>query len=684
MPTLSPSQLWQTRGATSARSKSGGLTEEQYREAGYRLNPDGSTTKLSDITPTQTPALQQPMQQQQQQTASLGMSSAPATTTTPAANWWSTPELATQGMATFGQSFPQAAGTDPASLNAIQVKQAQDMLAQIQANFDKQRSATAGYLGGMNMQNSGLGANTLALADNEQSRQQMAAANQLAATLAQANLENNRFNAQYNLDRSGQISNTALGFAQLGANTQNQQADLALRQQQVTNQNSQFYAAQDFSADQADLDRAQQMGMLAAQQMFQGGQSDLQRQHELEVQEIAASNQAAAAALDKQFQMGFLSAQQQFQGGQAQLDRQQQTGMLGMQQSFQGNQAGLDRAQQVELQNAQLNQQLQITMAQLANAAADRSQNGQLETQRLGLQAQQIQAAIEQNKAQNQLTAQGQNNQYALGMADVNLRGQQLGMQQQNQNVQNQLGLLDRSYQGLNLENPMIQQLTQSLGMSQQPQLDRNGRQMPPEIQQQTMSREQFAANQGLPASWINQPYSMGTSQAASIDKLNADYQAYLQQSQPQGMWLPRQQNMEPVQFVNAPSPIFGAGNMGNVDSNVLQLSQAIGNQGNTRQGGGLNLGPAAQSSVLRNLPAGAQEFVKAVKNGTPTNLSAADQKYWMQNVLNTGAVSLEELRRWGETQQVTKNRQTPEQWSDPWMQEQKRKNPEYRDPSFN
>lgn len=576
-----------------------------YERMGMRMGTAG--TSAPPTAPTAPTSATPPPAPVQGQTVAPPATPAPGQPVTPPATpWWADPTQAAKILQTLGDAYPKPASTDPAALQAIQLKQTQDLIAQLNTDAANQRSATQGNLGGLNMTNSGLGMATLAQQDNDLYARQAAAANNLAAIQAQENLAYNQQSNEFNLNRANQIGQYALGIG-----------GLAQRGQEINHQNEQFYADQQFRATQADLDRAQQLGVLAAQQSFAGGQSAAQRQHETEMAQLAAVNQRAAQELDHAFQMGLLGAQQQFQGSQA---TQQQS-------------------HELDMQHAQLSQQLQITLAQLADAAAGRTQQSQQAMAQLSLQAQQIQAAIEQNRAQNTLQAQQQQNQFSLGMGGLQIQGgqlglqqQQLGLQAQNQQVGNQISALGLIQHGLNPESQYAQSLMSNVGMGPPPgSAQSTSRPMP------VMSFDQYATQHGLPSYLVQgAPRVAGSSADIAYRDMHNAYDQYAMQHQPQqtfGMGTPTWSDVA---------------NLGQLNNQTAQIQ----NQQNqqqfldqlmmSRMGSGSTQPNAGNGTVLTN-PLDAysiNNIASSIKNGIVPNYERGELTRLMPLALQSGKVT--------------------------------------------
>lgn len=590
--------------------------------SGYTLLPSGQAVP--------TPVAPAPMSQP------LGMGGAPQ----PAAEtpWFADPDAVLKLMESVNKTTSKKkSDVDSKALQDIQVKQAQQLAARNDAAFDARQSSLAGYLGGLNMNQSGLGMQTLANANDAHFRSQQEGATNLAEVLARNQLDDNRFRASLNRDDVTQNTQLALGLAQLGMDWQQQQAANALAQgrlgldtqlglgnlgiqqgqlglqgQQLANQNQQFFAGQDFASQQAALDRHLQLGVLAAQQQFQGGQNDAARQHETELQQLGAQNQLLAQQAQQAFQQGMLQMQQQFQAQQTQAT-----------QGFQGQQALQAQAHERDMQAAQLSQQLQVTLAQLADAAAGRTLQSQQIMGQLSLQAQQLAAQIEQNRSENALQSQQMGNQFALGMGGLNLQAAQLGQQNQQAMYGNQLQLLGLTRQGLDPNHPLVQGMMGQMGMPVQQQ---------PGGSLQPMTFEQFANQQyQIPLSWHSRPYQMGDPVDRALQQAKAGYGQYMQQfgggqlwGMPQMTW----QDVNQQQQLNNQA-------IGN------QMDFALGmNQLAARYGGG-QMGPAARNETANNLPLVANRVIEAGQTGSiPSGVSRAETKYWLGRLPQMGLMS--------------------------------------------
>lgn len=552
------------------------MTPEELYKRQSTFHPSGSTTPHPPV-PT-TPPLPTAPKSIDEHFQDVLREYLQSKTTTPAATgWWTDPNQFGDVLAKLGMGLPAApGGVDPNNLNQIQATQAQNLIDRMNAQQDKRMNSLAGYLGSVNMNQSGLGIGTLANAENEAYRNRGEVATNLAEVLARNNLDYNKYLGEYGLNRFKDVGDLALGMGQLGVSSQGQQNDLLKLQM-----------SQEFQAGQSALDRAFQMGMLDRQQTFQGGQNELARQHEIEIQKLAATNAQAAQQLD-----------QSFKAGQAEADRQQQTAM----------------------QSAQLNQQLQIVLAQLADAAAGRTQQAMQASAQLQLQAQELMAKIQQNEAQNQLTAQGQQNQFALGMG-------QLQQGAQGQNFGQALSLLQMTREGLNPNNPIAAGLLGRLGMGggggpAQPVL---GGTMPQRLGKQ-MDFTQFARNQGVIPNFYGD-YNM--SDAGRLRSASEAYQQYAGgEGGGQPLWMP-------------------TGGMGGGPPQFIDFSQGgVPRQMGMGGGGSYRPGPATTNSFLSSLPSGGQKVYKAIQSGSLPDMSQQDMYYWLNKLQGQGMITQDQRRQ--------------------------------------
>jgi hypothetical protein len=147
---------------------------------------------------------------------------------------------------------------------------------------------------------------------------------------------------------------------------------------------------QKFQSGEAALDRTQQSRLQELQQKFQGGESALDRAQQTALQQSQQQFQSGESALDRAERGELQRLQQQFQADQSSLDRTQQSRLQELQQKFQGEQAGLDRTQQSTLQQAQIDAQRSLQESQQAfqtvQAQLDRTQQTELTKLQASLQ----------------------------------------------------------------------------------------------------------------------------------------------------------------------------------------------------------------------------------------------------------------------------------------------------------
>lgn len=203
--------------------------------------------------------------------------------------------------------------------------------------------------------------------------------------------------AQSNLDRAQQVALADKSIdAQKALQAAQQAFDGAQSELNRVNQRYLQTSEQQFTGQQNQLDRTQQVTLMQAQQDFQAAQANLDR-----AQQVALADKSIAA------QQSLAQAQMAFQGAQAALDRANQMAVMSAQQGFQSAENAADRAQQVTLADKQLASQQAILTAQQnfasSQAELDRAQQVALSDKSLAAQQALLQAQQDFAKSQAEL-----------------------------------------------------------------------------------------------------------------------------------------------------------------------------------------------------------------------------------------------------------------------------------------
>jgi hypothetical protein len=240
---------------------------------------------------------------------------------------------------------------------------------------------------------------------------------------------------QFNVGQNNSLFSQGLGIA----------ADYAKQIQSQQFQTSERTAAQDFTAAQAALERAQQNALadksIAAQQALQKAQQDFD---------------AAQAKLNREQQTSERIASQTFQAGESALERTQQTNLQKAQQDFTAAENALTRAQEVVLQDKSIKAQQDLQKAQqdftAAQAVLDREQQTSLQESQQSFTATQNALQIQAQKDLQTSQQSFQAAQNALDRATQELLTQknidaQANLQKAAQTFQESQAKLDRDLQ---------------------------------------------------------------------------------------------------------------------------------------------------------------------------------------------------------------------------------------------